>query len=248
MSTIITVKTLNGTLWKFNFEELDTITLKNLVEKVNESLKMKPETATHTVSKVIIHGTCFTNWDRNLIECGYQGDNIVVLLNKSEQSGIQPQIVINPVPPTSGTEEDMYSKTYTGAEVKAATLKNGDIMFNIICNIASKNPLFLSYLAINPSLAKRELMKTLDNEDYKLTIKGLDETCDPIKATNMHPSGDSGYEIDLRNVEFLIMNSGIEHNKDQAMEVYLWCDRDIQRTLSALQNPAECPLLINNSK
>lgn len=119
-------------------------------------------------------------------------------------------------------------------------------MFNLICDIAKRNPLYLSYLAINPSMAKKELMSQLDDDNFNLTIVCNDETQDPIKAVNMHPSGDNGHEIDLRNVEFLIMNSGQEHEVEKAMEVYLWCDRDIQRTLSALQNPADCPQLVNN--
>ena len=156
----------------------------------------------------------------------------------------RPQLVLNPRPPPSR----QYFKSYTGAEVKAATLKSGDIMFNIICDIAKRNPFYLSYLAVNPSMAKKELMSSLDEDDFKLTIVGPDSSQDPIFALNMHPSGDNGHEIDLRNVEFLIMNSGVQHNADKAMDVYLWCDRDIQRTLSALQNPAGCPLLVNNNK
>lgn len=135
-----------------------------------------------------------------------------------------------------------YVKTYGADELKRAMTVNGDIVFNVICDIARANPFYLSYLAINPLLAKSELYRLLNNSTYRLTVVGSDETCDPIKAVNMHPSGDNGYIIDRRNVEFLISNSGVEHNFDKAMEVYLWCDRDIQRTMALLQGPLGVPL------
>ena len=117
-------------------------------------------------------------------------------------------------------------------------------MFNVICDIAQKNPFYLSYLAASPALAKKELMKTLADPEFKMYIVGEDEIDDPIKTINMHPSGDNGYEIDMRNIEFLVHSSQKNHDMKKAMELYLWCDRDIQRTLASLQNPEGSPLLL----
>jgi hypothetical protein len=132
-----------------------------------------------------------------------------------------------------------YTKTYSADVVKQAILKNGDIMFNIICDIARTNPFFLSYLAMNPTLAKAELNRILST-NYTLTIKCMDETEDIIKTINMHPSGDNGYQIDQRNVQYIMNVTGISgtntsnFSPDKVMEFYLWCDRDIQQTIEGL--------------
>lgn len=138
-----------------------------------------------------------------------------------------------------------YTKTYSADVVKQAILKNGDIMFNIICDIARTNPFFLSYLAMNPTLAKAELNRILST-NYTLTIKCMDESEDIIKTINMHPSGDNGYQIDQRNVQYIMNVTGItgitgisgtntsNFSPDKVMEFYLWCDRDIQKTIEGL--------------
>lgn len=149
---------------------------------------------------------------------------------------------------STATTETYYEKTYNGNEIKQATLKNGDIMFNIIQSIVKQKPYILTYLALKPEEAKKDIMQSLDDPEFKLTIRGPDETCDPIKTIMMHPSGNNGYEIDRRNVEFLIMNSGQQHDLEKAVEIYLFMDRDIQRTLQALMNPSDQPLVVDNTQ
>lgn len=198
--------------------DIKDVTISDLQDKISQHVGYSADVTFLYKGQIINHEKTLGN-----IQFAPDNDFFVVLIRQRQQQN------------QNQTEE--YIKTYTGQEVLSASLKNGDLMFNVIKDIAATNPFFLSYIALSPSLAKKELMTTLENPEFKLTIKGQSECDDPIRAINMHPSGDNGYEIDARNVEFLISQSGRSHDFEKAKEIYLYCDRDIQRTLTALGSP-----------
>lgn len=132
-----------------------------------------------------------------------------------------------------------YTYSYSGKEIQSAIDKCPTILFNIIQLISRQNPFFLSYLAVNPSLAQQHIKDTLDNEEFKLTIKGDDVSCDPIKPILMHPSGQNGYQVDTDNIKYILDQTDLVESETvlvKAKEIYLLHDRNVRKTIEALKN------------
>ena len=108
-------------------------------------------------------------------------------------------------------------------------------MFDLIASIASKDPFFLSYLAVNPDKAQTIIKDTLTNPDFTLTIKGPDETFDKLKTASYHPCGLNGHQIDNKNVQYIISQSNTTLPFEQVKNVYLLYDRDISQTIQDLK-------------
>lgn len=130
-----------------------------------------------------------------------------------------------------------YEVTYDGKQVLSACQNNGNVMFKIIADLACRNPYFLSYLAVDPAKAKQYLYETVESEDFSLTVKGKTVEDDPVAVSNKHLCGDNGYQIDERNVKFIMKLSGNEDVEyEEAKEYYLFYERDIMRTCAKLKN------------
>ena len=139
-------------------------------------------------------------------------------------------------PVDDNASEHNYSVDYTGAQVRTALVRNSNILFNIIQLIGRENPFFLSYLVINPQLAQEHIDMTLDGDDFKLTIRGEDVTCDPIKPYLME-EGPNRYEIDIRNIEYIVAQTDLVPSEEvmtNAKILYLLKDRDIRATIDAI--------------
>jgi hypothetical protein len=253
---IVSVTSIKNQVTDLEFSDsLETIKIQDIIDKINSLYKDQNK----QVVKIIINHEMVKNyqstlsdikWIENQTSIYYVTQKITPQAPKEAQASqedlelnVKSEIdhstqFITAMPQTTEDQvpekKEPVVKIYDGKTVLSAANKNGDIMYNIICDIASRNPFFLSYLAVNPGLARKEMNKILNSDEFKLTIHCQSELDDPILATNMHPSGDNGYQIDKRNVEFLMTQANGISDFDQAMELYLWCDRDIQRTLQAL--------------
>ena len=130
-----------------------------------------------------------------------------------------------------------YERDYQGDEVWAACQNNGNVMFNVIADLAARNPYFLSYLAVDREKAKNYVEETLRSEDFVLKVRGPSILSDPIAASNMHVSSETGFDIDRKNVEFIMTLCSLEPELyDQAHKLYLFFYRDITKTLTELKN------------
>ena len=129
-----------------------------------------------------------------------------------------------------------YHKVYNGAEVSKAIDRDSNILFNVMKLIAQKNPFFLSYLAVNPQMAREHLNATLESDEFVMNIYGDDDTCDPIAPLLVHPFGVNYFETDQSNIEFLMSQSQVQSTYDTVKELYLFHDRKISKVLESLKD------------
>jgi len=131
-----------------------------------------------------------------------------------------------------------YVVSYNGTQLRQAMNKNTGILLNVIHMIGQQNPFFLSYLAVNPSKAMEHLNETLDQPDFKFTVKGDSVEDDPVKPFLVHPCGENGCQIDQNNLSFIIGQCpdyvDTEESREHAKETYLLMDRDIRKTIDNL--------------
>lgn len=135
--------------------------------------------------------------------------------------------------------EPQYVVTYNGQQLRQAMNKSTSILINVIHMIGQQNPFFLSYLAVNPTKAMEHLNETLDQSDFKFTVKGDSVENDPIKPFLVHPCGENGYQIDQNNLDFILEQCpdyvNNEESREHAKETYLLMDRDIRKTIDNLR-------------
>ena len=166
-------------------------------------------------------------------------DNVFIIVKKK-----RPEPEINPEPAEAEQPAESgpnVTVRYTGEQVLIAIKSNPDVLFSVIHLIAQANPFFLSYLAINPVMAREHVEKMLTEPDFKFTIKG-DPANDPIKPTLMHPCGKNGYQIDQDNLKYILDQTDIpvsEPALEHAKSMYLLHDRDIRKTISILSDPTQ---------
>jgi len=136
-------------------------------------------------------------------------------------------------------EEPEYVVTYNGQQLRQAMNKSTSILINVIHMIGQQNPFFLSYLAVNPTKAMEHLNETLNQSDFKFTVKGGSVEGDPIKPFLVHPCGENGYQIDQNNLDFILEQCpdyvNNEESRAHAKETYLLMDRDIRKTIDNLR-------------
>lgn len=131
--------------------------------------------------------------------------------------------------------EEGYHRVYRGTDIISCLARDGNLMLDIISDLGSRNPLFLSHVVVAREHAREYIFNTLRNPEFTLTVKGDDVSCDPIRAVQLHPCGDTGYEVDKRNVEYIAGLVGMEPTPE-LHETYLFFNRDIQRTLSEFES------------
>jgi hypothetical protein len=146
-----------------------------------------------------------------------------------------------PVPvPVLASESESESESdepetilVTGSELKDIIASNSDLLFDVICHIGRQNPFFLSYLAVNPEQARSCLHQFLDDPNFRMSV---DE--ESVKPYLMHPCGTNGYEVDQRNLDYIIRQCpNLVAERQQVKETYLLLDRDIEKTITALNSP-----------
>ena len=149
--------------------------------------------------------------------------------------------------PTSSTPapeqplEPAYTAHYTGQQLKEAMKKNSFVLLNVISMIGRQNPFLLSYLVVNPVKAQEHIMMTLDQPEFILAVRGQSVADDPIKPYLMHPSGTNGHQVDQDNLRYIIGQCpnfiSTEESLARAKDTYLLLDRDIRKTITALNAP-----------
>lgn len=146
--------------------------------------------------------------------------------------------VLNPELPGEAEEESSegYEVHYTGTELLSCVVRDGNLMLDVLSDLAQRDPFFLSKLAVDREAARVQLFDTLRDEEFRLTVRGETAACDPVLAVRMHPCGEFGPEVDRRNVTFLrelLRKEGVDPlpSLEHVLELYLFNDRDIARTL-----------------
>ena len=109
---------------------------------------------------------------------------LIIVIRKKANTDSSDESVHSPTTITLNINNGSYERTYTGSETKHF-LTNPTIMLNIIHMIGGQNPFFLSYLAVNPSLAHQYLYQTFNNPDFKLIVKCDNEDTDPLSIMKL---------------------------------------------------------------
>ncbi len=131
-----------------------------------------------------------------------------------------------------------YICQYNGSDVAKAIKADPTILYNVMNLIAQSNPFFLSYLAVNPGMARDYVDKTLADPAFTMTVMGADETEDVIKALLMNPLGSNPYQIDSNNIEYILSVTDLtdtEQNRDKIKSMYLMTDRDVAKTIRLVE-------------
>ena len=129
-----------------------------------------------------------------------------------------------------------YTRVYSGAEILQAIKVDALIIVNIMNLIAQTNPFYLSYLATNPDAAKDHLLTTLRSPDFTLRVKCESIEQDPVLPALMCPQGPNPYLVDKANIDYLLSEVGFDNTQfERVKERYLFCDRNIPRTLESLR-------------
>lgn len=127
-----------------------------------------------------------------------------------------------------------HTNVYNGEQLRQAIRGDYGTLFHVLHLIAQGNPFFLSYLAVNPKLAREHLEQSLDSPEFKMRVICGDETQDPILPHLTHPLGPNHYEVDEANIRHIqsLVDSIVDH--DRVKEMYLMHDRCIPATIQAL--------------
>jgi hypothetical protein len=157
---------------------------------------------------------------------------------REEQELPRPAVPAPPLP-----EEPAYEATYNGDQIRTAMQRSSDVLMNLIHMIGTKNPFFLSYLAVNPKKAADHIEETLVQPDFVFKVHGDSVSDDPIKPYLMHPSGTNGHLVDQSNLVYILEQCRdfveTEESMAHARQMYLLMDRDIRKTIDVLQNPRD---------
>ena len=99
--------------------------------------------------------------------------------------------------------------------------------------IGGQNPFFLSYLAVNPSLAHQYMYQTFDNPDFKLIVKCNSEEKDPLGAIKLDLKKID--KADENNVKYILNECDRTDDVSYIKGLYLSYNRDIAKTIDHLK-------------